>query len=145
VFEQYTNYMKTILFLSLLTASLGIARAQDATYDDTGVYPTDSYAAPAVVYNAPVTYVAPVTYQAPVIYYAPVFYGTPASYALNACAACENTAVCSTLSTCSPRDTIATRSTVTYIGGGGTRFQVAPRCNTGSTVTYIGGSWFASH
>jgi len=129
--------MKTTLFLFLLTASLGVARAQDATYDASG-YPSADYAAPAVVYEAPVTYAAPVVYQAPVVYYAPVFYGTPVSAALNACSACQDTAVRACQS-------IASRSTVTYIGGGSPRFQVAPRCNVGSTVTFIGGSWFASH
>jgi hypothetical protein len=129
--------MKTTFFLLFLAASLGVAHAQDATYDDTSTYATDSYVAPAVVYNAPVTYNAPVVYQAPVIYNAPVFYGTPMSYALNACSVCQDTAVraCQNVG----------RSTVTYIGGGSTRFQVAPRCNIGSTVTYIGGSWYASH
>jgi hypothetical protein len=127
--KKYFKYMKTTFFLFLLTASIGVAQAQDAPCT-TGTCPSAGYAAPAVVYEAPVTYAAPVVYQAPVVYYAPVFYGTPVSYALNACSACEDNAV---------------RSTVTYIGGGQTRFQVSPRCNTGSTVTYIGGSWFASH
>ena len=118
---------KTTLFLLVLTASIGAARAQDAYDSD---YPTAFVPVPAVVYQAPVTYAAPVVYQAPVIYNAPVFYGTPLSYALNACAACQDTAA---------------RSTVTYIGGGHVGFQVSPPCNTGSTLTFIGGSWYSSH
>jgi len=121
--------MKTTFFLFLLAASIGVARAQDATCA-TGTCASDGYVAPAVVYQAQVTYAAPVVYQAPVVYYAPVFYGTPMSYALNACSACQDSAV---------------RSTVTYIGGGHVGYQVSPRCNTGSTVTFIGGSWYASH
>jgi hypothetical protein len=118
--------MKTTLLLLVLTASIAAARAQDVYDSD---YSTDTVAAPAVVYEAPVTYTAPVVYQAPVIYYAPVFYGVPMSYALNACAACQDTAV---------------RSTVMYIGGGPVRYQISG-CNTGSTLTIIGASWYASH
>ena len=113
--------MKTTLFLFVLSISLGVARAQD--YSDYATEQPAAYPVPAVVYQAPVVYAAPVVYQAPVVYYAPVFYGTPMGNALNACAACEDTAA---------------RSTVTYIGGGQTRFQVAPRCNNGSTVLVIG-------
>ena len=122
---------KATLFLLVLTASIGAARAQDAYDSD---YPTAAVPVPAVVYQAPVTYAAPVVYQAPVIYYAPVFYGNAMSCAMNAYAACQDAAA-----------RCQARSTVTYIGGGQTRFQVSPRCNYGSTVTYIGGSWYSSH
>ena len=115
--------MKTTLLTILLTATAGVALAQDAQYPD---YQPAAYVVPAVVYQAPVIYTAPVLYQAPVIYNAPVYYGTPASCALNACSACQDFAV---------------RSTVAYIGGGRTRYQVSSPCNNGSTVTLIGQSW----
>ena len=119
--------MKKTLFLFVLTASIGAARAQDYYDSD---YPQQVVPAPAVIYEAPVTYAAPVVYQAPVIYYGPVFYGSPANCALNAYSACQDLAV---------------RSTVTYIGGGQVRYQVSPRCNDRSTVTVIGRSWYAKH
>jgi len=109
----------------LLTATAGFALAQDAVPSD---YQPSGYVVPPVVYEAPLIYAAPVVYQAPVVYYAPVYYGSPEVYAPAPCEAraCDN---------------LASRSTVTYIGGGQTRFQVAPRCNYGSTVTVIGHSW----
>ena len=113
--------MKTTFLLLLLTASISVARAQDAAYSTD--QPAD-YAVPAVVYQAPVVYNAPVVYQAPVVYYAPVYYGTPAGCALNTCSALQNNAAL---------------STVTYIGGGHVGYQAAPICNPGSTVTFIGG------
>jgi hypothetical protein len=119
--------MKTTLLLFVLTASLGVAQAQDADYSD---YAPAESQAPAVVYNAPVAYAAPVVYNMPVVYNAPVYYGLPTmamSCAMNACAS-----VCHDYSA---------RSTVTYIGGGHVSYQVAPRCNSGSTVVVIGSSW----
>ena len=120
--------MKTTLLLFVLTASLGIARAQDADYSD---YAPADYQAPAVVYNAPVSYAAPVVYNMPVVYNAPVYYGLPMmamGCALNACnSACYND--------------YSARSTVTYIGGGHVAYQVSPRCNNGSTLVVIGSSW----
>jgi hypothetical protein len=118
--------MKKTFLLFVITAVIGVARAQDADSD----YSTADYQAPAVVYNAPVAYAAPVVYNAPVAYYGPVYYGLPSmamSCALNACASAS-------------RD-YSTRSTVTYIGGGHTGFQVSPPCNNGSTLVVIGSSW----
>jgi hypothetical protein len=143
--------MKTTFFLFLVTVSIGVARAQDEYYADD--YSQDAAAAPAVVYEAPVTYAGPVVYQAPVVYYGPVFYGTPLGYALNACATCEDNAIQSTVTYIGggqPRFQVSpqcvnNRSTVTYIGGAQTGFQVSPRCNYGSTLTFIGGSWYSSH
>jgi len=128
--------MKTTLLLFVLTAAIGVARAQDADYSEYSDYSTDAsaYQEPAVVYNAPVTYAAPVVYNMPVVYNAPVYYGglpmMAMGYAMNAMNACS-----------SYQDCNRGRSTVTYIGGGHVSYQVAPTCNNGSTVVYIGGSW----
>jgi len=81
--------MKTILILSLVTASLAVATLQAQVYVTGGPEPVpvtapeslpQPVAVPAVVYQAPVVYEVPVVYQAPVLYQAPVVYQQPVVY-----------------------------------------------------------------
>ena len=129
--------MKTIFYFFLFTVSLGVARAQDATYP--AAQPSD-YPVPAVVYQVPVVYTAAVVYQMPVVYNAPVYFVPPIGYAPAGYAPAACGLVSCVPATCAPTvrcDDRATRSTVLYIGGGHVRYQVSqPTC--GSTVTVIG-------
>jgi hypothetical protein len=93
------QFMKTILMLSLVTASLAAGTLQAQVYVTGGPEPVPATApesqpqpvpVPAVVYQAPVVYEVPVVYQAPVIYQAPVVYQQPVLYQAPAPAPCPS-------------------------------------------------------
>jgi hypothetical protein len=136
--------MKKIIELFVLSASIAVARAQDAvitepvqvldgqvpvaTVPAPEVVDPEPVSAPTVVYTTPVVYTAAVVYQAPVAYYAPVSYNT-----YNVAPHCARSSCDYQQQDCGPV------STVVYIGGGHATYQYSDACSTsGSTVTYIG-------